>query len=365
MIIKIDSSVVDALADDNNLHVIAFLEDLSRLRMDGFIVVDTTKRVITPLMESERLNPLQRAVFTQISTEITFQLEVIEKYTKRVVFFHQEVSDEHNLEQDIFHIDVAGYIDKKTSGQLMLSRPKLVLENIDDSEIYRSIVSWTINQSEYLSAFHVGFDVVNGGGDTTDRVCQHHHDNGDLVFAVCDSDRKSPSCVFGQTSRKVRSFFESIHKPNCLLVINANEVENLIPIQVLEMVADANQMPAINFLKHASETKPDSYLFYDLKNGFSYEFVYIKDEERCVYWRGIYESYNNETFKSQVNAIHADEQQQRTTLLNRLSSMLPHARRNFYVKQFDGELHEPLRNEWESISQWMLENFLSYKPMRL
>lgn len=358
MIIEIDESIALSLLSNSNNDSISFIEDVARLRRTGFVLIDIKKLIAIKIYSNDNVNPLSKAVFKKVSEDITFNRLAIEFISNKTFFYDSRFLNGRIITVGLNCVDICGY----ANGEHALSQPKLILEDIQDSKVYSAIAKWKLSKIDTLSSLNVNYIAVHGGGNRTARVCLNEYESGQQVFAICDSDKKSPQCVNGQTAQLVKSFFESRNMTDRCYVINAHEVENLIPINVLSDSARATQLPAIRFIQASLDKYEDCFIFYDFKNGFKYNEIYLRETNISRYWREIYDEYP-ETLDL-IRRINAGDASEDSVLFNKLSSMLVHAIDNMEGVEFLNLL-PALEREWDNIGDKLISWFIAEAPIRV
>ena len=321
MIIQIDKSVIESLenSDMDDLDAISFIDDLCRLRRQGHVLIDMPKKLSLKAKSSDKISSLNRVIFSKITEEMTFNRQVLDNIDQKTTYYSSAyLSPEttYNIQESI---DIVGYVNSDSP----LMQPKLVLEDIEDFKVYNAIASWCILQHKELAGLRISCNPLHGGGLRTANVCEHEHTTGNLVYSICDSDKTSPTCSLGRTARAVQEFFSRYNISSNFHIIDAHEVENLIPDSVMTKCARPTQLPAIQFIKFAVTIKANSYLYYDFKEGFKYNQIYNNTTSLSHYWLPIYDSHSEiQSIKDEVTAGNINEN---SVMFNKLSSMLPHA----------------------------------------
>lgn len=356
MIIEIDESIAFSLLSNANNDSISFVEDVSKLRRTGYALIDIKKSTAIRIYSSDNISPLSKAIFRRVSEDVTFNRGAINSVSGKIFYYDSRFLNGREIIDGSNYIDVDGYANVINT----LSPPRLVLEDIQDSKVYSAIAKWKLNKVASLANLNVNYIPVHGGGNRTARVCHNEHDNGQQVFAICDSDKKSPNCRNGKTAQAVQAFFESKDIVDRYYVIGVHEVENLIPINVLSDSARETQLPAIRFIEASLSKYEDCFVFYDFKNGFKYNEIYLSDNNISRYWRRIYDEYpGTQDLIRGINGISSD-----SVLFNKLSSMLVHAIDKMENIEFVN-LFPALEREWDNVGDKLISWFIAEPPIRV
>lgn len=174
----------------------------------------------------------------------------------------------------------------------------LLTENLHDGEFYQYMAKhYCFSHGLYSQS--VQFHMENGGGNTLCDVLEKciSKDKA-LVLCITDSDRKHGRTrkfpndpAMGDTylrAKKVSDkLSDSVHPPHCLHPIHVCEVENLIPLSLLQQLEDERHLgmqAALGKLRDMlSVTDGSPLLYYDYKKGFPY----MKEGPQRVYWKEI------------------------------------------------------------------------------
>lgn len=350
MIIKIHNSAIKCIENEKDMNGQTFVEDLCTARRLGLVVIDSSKKNLLKISELKSISDLQRNILRSICSELTFTKELLRFISYRILFFNSNyVENELEEEANIF-IDIRDYYNNYSlNGKSIFNLPKIVVEDISDFDVYKSILKWYFSKNKTLENQTFKLEMTHGGGDRSADVCNEHHENGYFVYCICDSDKKYPSDAIGGTSKKLIDHFNSIDKSDNLLVLDVHEVENLIPFCILKKTAQTTQLPAISFIEHAVSKSIDVLYYLDLKNGLNYKDVLVEESEFSRYWRYFISDYNCDFTSTQIKKIQAGEIDEKANITVRLSSMLPHAINNLSNSNNKVNKHCPLESFWYDI----------------
>lgn len=172
----------------------------------------------------------------------------------------------------------------------------LVSENSKDCTFYEQVGKYFC-YSNRLKGLSIKFEPVNGAGDYTGKELINCVENQNH-FALCIVDRDCryapivgvESAVCGETysaAQKAVKYLQDNGYENafCFFPLDIHEIENLIPICVLEKLSDPccakDGLALIKNLKSKCDGVP--ILYYDFKKGLKHE----GDEAYLKYWESI------------------------------------------------------------------------------
>lgn len=147
-------------------------------------------------------------------------------------------------------------------------------DSVSDAKFYEVILE-KIFLDEY--GFPVNFEHRHGGGKQISAVFRDILSERRLIAAIVDSDRKTPGENHPEKYIKLERYRnESPWKGSFCLCLTCHEIENIVPINVIEKLPLSTQKShVIDALKRIAVAEelgniPNSqrfYLYFDLKNG--------------------------------------------------------------------------------------------------
>ena len=175
----------------------------------------------------------------------------------------------------------------------------LLTENLDDIEFYLFIAKYYCLKKQ-IPYQQISFHKENGGGNTTCNVLEKCVTQDKIpVLCIVDSDRKHGTTkgypnepIMGDTLKRVlkkeerlKSFNE--YPPFYMLPLHVHEIENLIPIQLLQKLYEDSLHDMRPGLERVMELKDikcgEPLLYYDYKKGFPC----MKNAPQRSYWEEI------------------------------------------------------------------------------
>lgn len=230
------------LAERSNLKVIRDCEYVS----------EDTKRVFTFLYENF-------PNFAIIKSKLTFYIKIISG-TKHMSLVKSDLQHICEISYDYFQ-------DLK-----IITETVVIGENQSEIEFYKYIANHC-KQNRDLSSLPLKCQSRMGGGNTTHTVYSNEQDQ-EQSFCLCyvDSDKKYPNAQVGDTLKAVRKADNPCKLLSKLYELKVREIENIIPINILEKVIDLDINHKNGLLTLKKVLKSENYkdlFFLDFKNGIS------------------------------------------------------------------------------------------------
>lgn len=298
MLYYIDESCVEVLKQ-NNENCIAFLEQLALDRRKGKNLVVASRAVLKELSEATQFSSPIRTIYRLLRNRASEFKIIMSKMNRYCRVVAGPISSRIVVEggQEITYISVIEDA-KKDFTDLSV----ILAENAEDIRLYKRIGQYYLRK-EQIRQMQISFDERAGGGDTTYMILKPIIEaERRMCLCVVDSDKKYLGAVScGDTMQKVLDlrkgkqevFYE-------ILPLQVHEVENLIPLNILEKVQKRKRLEkeGIEFIKKliskdSSKTSPVFY--FDMKKGILKKNILIKkdaDEHEKKRFRRV-EPYRN------------------------------------------------------------------------
>lgn len=208
------------------------------------------------------IGPLFNSIYQNYSTVgvpgyITFYIEIVNSAPKP----ERVVGSKLIRQLNYSHFDIP---DKASSALLMG-------EDTNDAIFYEHILCWY--KKTYAPFAHHRIRRCHGGGVNTAREIANHLNQGDILIAIIDTDKKYPSCPIKRDSTydKCRKLVRT-EPYYFLLPIDVQEIENLIPSNYIEACNDwSNQSSNDSICKSKIEMlysdSENTLPFFDFKKG--------------------------------------------------------------------------------------------------
>ncbi len=114
----------------------------------------------------------------------------------------------------------------------------------------------------------LSFRKVSGGGHAIDDVIRDTLTDHSPALCIVDSDMDSPNATaLGQTAHDAQKSYNKYgHEKSCFVILNARELENLLPDLILEGVWPSETRLRTSIIRHLSrDDSGDLRLFIDIK----------------------------------------------------------------------------------------------------
>lgn len=231
MLIFLENSLVVESSSFSN-EEIAALSNLALSSLDGSNLVVCERNLARSLANDMRLGLRERSFFISSIQEFTSLGSVIYSCSYFIKVIRGRVSSSC-LEQDGRICFERGLLEFSTLDSVAC--PKLICENIDDSKVLMALgASWLRNSQ--FRGLRLKFEMIPGGGDTTDRVVDAHLKlSSRFILCVVDTDKRPGKWRLGDTAKKVKKVEEETLETKLkLFILPCHEIENLIPDELLD-----------------------------------------------------------------------------------------------------------------------------------
>jgi hypothetical protein len=288
---------------------IAGLEQIARSARTGKHLVFGHMSVLDRLGSFERLGEISRAYYKASANRSVQQLSI---------FNHADIYVKVGVqESDI----TANLVDGKTCIVIPLEQfnshsfsnaTTLLLEKESDYQFLKCVCDKYLLDN-FLHNVNVVYEVDDGpGGNTVNKYRRLQATCDRLCLCILDSDRLYPGGPCSRTAQDVANVDRSDIHAIRYQILEVHEIENLIPVSVLQSVADA-MGGAPNSIAHcllralerlADKGGPDVYLHWDSKKGIVCNG--LSDEGSRTFWKGHYaeikEVFHKQCIRSDCNS---------------------------------------------------------------
>jgi len=152
-----------------------------------------------------------------------------------------------------------------------LNRTILLIENAaNDGRMIQEIFR---HEAKRRSFGETSFALSNGGGTSTAGELRRLAEDGNFIVCVCDTDLIVPGGKKSATCNAVLTQSNQITVPGVVALTPGREIENFLPIEVIEALYSANKPPECAvlrelFLRQGDQDSLDCiWLYLDLKCG--------------------------------------------------------------------------------------------------
>lgn len=167
----------------------------------------------------------------------------------------------------------------------------ILTENIADAEILITASRIAITKMRLANICTASLIKCNGGGNTTYENYLDLKGNGKLFLCVIDSDKHHPNAPHGETARRFKKETSELSDGHQLLIIDAHEIENIIPSKILMDALDPDLTGGIIFNRGKFEFRK----YIDHKNGLTVGEAIKHDLDfDSDYWKDFYDEGEDE-----------------------------------------------------------------------
>ncbi|MBZ2120170.1 hypothetical protein [Streptococcus infantis] len=286
MIFEIHKSCLQLLAEEDP-DVCSMLNSLATNRRKGLNVIIADRDVLDYLKNCTLLEVNARRLFGDLRRKSP-ETEGL----KKVVSRYYTIVANNSIECDNCHIITVSDILKNE----FLSKTQLIVEDSTDFDFYHYIGLYFASRNRI--SYNLSFDIVPGGGQNSATILDGLiKQENRLLLGIFDGDQKYPGDTIGGTLKAVlkiidskdRKFFECIS----LAEQGVHEVENLIPLKLIEEIYDSREINAqhtIKFLNRLYEKESNLYFYFDMKKGiYLGNKTYTDNYDAC--WKDCVESF--------------------------------------------------------------------------
>lgn len=322
MLYEIDESCVEALKIKNE-NVIAFLDELALNRRKCKNIVVAMRNVFLEMAKMEVLSLTARSVYNKLVGKMSERKILLEKTKKfcRIVASENKKEKMSIINEDEHEIIILNINecskDDFTMNTLMLA------ENEEDIIFYKLVGKYFLKKAD-IGYLNINFEEQNGGGSTISKsLSRIISDEKRMCLCIVDSDKKYKEASPGNTMKniidiideKVQVYFVEIFP------LEIHEIENLIPISIMEKVIDKNnwEKQGLEFIKYLTKidaTEKSPRFYFDLKEGIlKSSFIlenekddeivkkYRKKKQYREYWKKYIEDFGVEINNDSENVL--------------------------------------------------------------
>lgn len=272
MLYYIDESVLQA-AKNKDVDVIECLKDFAYAWRKGQCLISASRSTFVGLKNIEGLGEFSLVGNSaqgihNLYTTLDFFIVLISR--------NASVTSLQQFSSKFVTMDILEFKDPK-----QISINYLVCENVRDCSFYVDGTNFLLSRV-MGNTYRLNISEGNGGGGTIVDVLKKYERYP--CFVICDTDKKYPNCVLGQTLKGVEAYFKGWHGARMWMYeLEVHEVENLIPLNLLEIVRKGKvHKQRMNVLRAIISTNVgnDFLKYFDFKKGFREKlFVEINDKD--------------------------------------------------------------------------------------
>lgn len=361
MLYEIDESC-KAVLKTKDYNIIAFFEQLALDRRKCRNIVVAKREIFCELANTEYLSELARAVYKVLGNRMS-ERKLLLKNTKkycRIVAMNCEKNRVVEEDHEIILLNI-----KDGSQKDFTSYPLMLAENEEDIEFYKFIGQYFVKKNR-LGNMHINFEGRHGGGSTISKVLEHIiSERNRMCLCIVDSDRKYEEASCGETMQGIVNITQDVFQDYFeVLLLEVHEIENIIPLGVLEHIVITNNLEkqGLLFLKYLIEcdnTLNSPFFYFDLKKGILKKSFILEDgaDDQCKknyrkkelyrkYWQKYIEDYGIK-IDSDSNTILVNGISVR--ILRDALELLRDMKRDDKLDLL--EVDEPIRQVWDMIGE--------------
>ncbi|AVF35092.1 hypothetical protein [Rahnella sikkimica] len=184
----------------------------------------------------------------------------------------------------------------------------IVCEDVNDSDFYKVIASYYSKKIK-ANLLNIKFQAINGGGGSTKRIFDRKVNNLEVTLCILDNDKKHPKYPEGGTCKNFNG--EAHLKTGRIIVINAHEIESLIPFDLLENIliedkASVEKIESLDRFRRICSEDQTAKFFFDHKKGLDIKTAFDLDKKYGSYWLPLINKANSDSFSECVNNNECD-----------------------------------------------------------
>jgi len=366
MIIKIDDSLLDELKKNNNnkQKMLYIFEKIAHSIICGKHLIIANRDILDYLSKNIELSCHARAAFKKTLNKLPYYGVMLKNSEAARLIFKSQPDDNQNFIEN--HIINLFNIAQENIGKY-LKTSSLVLEDQDDMYIYNEILN------SFSGNIRLCYKIIHGGGERTHEVCKSNLVQNFFTFSICDSDKKTPFCGLGDTSKKAMDFFKKNYLSGNIHVLNCHEVENLLPPKFMLFMllhARPEQKPPIEFVIESMKVQEDACLYYDYKEGHKFQQIYIDNGNIKKFWEKLYNDTSIIQIKSRIQEYENNKLKKSDLVCSKSSTLLSslkHKLKNgeLSIPYNDFQIDESLKSTIDSLVIFFRTWFIASKPISI
>lgn len=263
------SATDQALESVEVAKLLAATKEVLRAHRNGNHLAIIDRPTAAWIREQLPLDPIDRSTLDKLSGEYA-QIARLRYEASLRIFVDLTNNDRPKLRYKAIHVGIDDIRNKA-----ILEKLALITENTAaDGLLYKFIIS-VVGFRRF--GYPVAFELHNGGGDQIDKVFLENVRETRISAVILDSDRRKPDDAEPRKAHVLRSILREFDWHfGTVVCLPCHEVENLIPLQIVEKLPCAaeksDQILGLNKIAESEERVgvPENeklWYFYDLKNG--------------------------------------------------------------------------------------------------
>lgn len=185
-------------------------------------------------------------------------------------------------DQDVLSVSPYYFKDSKS-----VQKVGVICENPNDADFYNVMGAYYGRKINGRAWGPLNFDAINGGGGTIKDVFERKVNDMDIILCILDNDKKHPNYPKGGTCKLFKG--NKNIKTGMVKIIDAHEVESLIPLETIREVVSKNgtnkrQEKALSFWEEIVGYDESVKFYFDHKKGIDFPTALSIDKEYGEYW---------------------------------------------------------------------------------
>lgn len=267
-------------------NLLRAFEDRQHMVMGDFEILQWFSNFFTDdnPRKSVILSMINNFSTTPIPAEVTEYIKVVKG---------AEITEvEHG--KTIYNINYSKFNNSRT-----IEATRIIGEDENDARLYEQINRWYITSNNI--SFNVAVRFEHGGGNTTHRKMEAHKTSHNIFVCLVDTDQRYPDGDYGKTCKNCLSIPLTLPLER-LCLIDAHEVENLVPKSILD------QLPWKHGNTHIKkyydsiwvnlQNDTNGWRYIDLKSGINKHKDYMNIPDWVSFVKKVYDanSFKNKEF---------------------------------------------------------------------
>ena len=276
MIIWLDPSIQRAdLKTDNeaSIGISALCDAVHR----GFHYLIGDRLTLQKLSQDQNLSATTRAILRKIYSNYATTASILEHITNKITIYYRSI--------EILECPKKFHISLRSIGLNGVNKSLLIAEDLRDAVVYEHAAKQFLAYSKVGG--RISIEKSSGGGSGTPKVFENHVSvESRWCLCITDTDRFCPEDIMSITARRCSAIAELAENAASHLDINARELENIIPLKILEEVIPPTHRAKWDWHNNILlNAQPDVHNYCDIKFGMTLKHIKsFECDKRRAYW---------------------------------------------------------------------------------
>lgn len=242
--------------------------DFNILTVESNLIIETIKEII----KSTVVNEFVKKVFLKCHKDFSQIFDITKKVTTRIII----TLSENSIDYGSIRLSL-DYLEKNNIS--IGNAINLMSEDVSDCKFYDDLAR--VMNNEISEGVEVKFRYTSGAGQVLSKNLNTAlQQNGDIVFVVCDSDKKFPHAVYGDTAKYLEQKQRELTSKGIFHfathILEVHEKENLLIPKEYNKLLKPQHIELFLKIERSSEFF-DYLIFYDYKVGVTKK-VMLRDD---------------------------------------------------------------------------------------